>query len=57
MNHGAMLFKRPICGRIKKYNRWIKVDKKVKEEVEDYRGEVTIVAVRCPVCRVKKENI
>jgi len=48
------LFRCPVCGRIKKFNRWIKVDKKVKQEVEDYKGEVAIVPVKCPMCKVAK---
>ena len=30
------------------------MDKKVKKEVEDYKGEVAIVPVKCPVCKVNK---
>lgn len=48
-----MLFKCPDCGRIKKLNRWIKVDKQVKQEVEDYKGEVVIVLVKCPMCKIQ----
>jgi len=50
------LFRCPDCGRVKKFNRWIKVDEKVKKEVEGYKGEVAIVLVKCPMCKVKKEN-
>ena len=50
------MFRCPDCGRVKKFNRWIKVDEKVKKEVEGYKGEVAIVLVKCPMCKVKKEN-
>ena len=48
-----MLFKCPDCGRIKKLNRWIKVDKRVEQEVEEYRGEVATKLVKCPVCKIQ----
>lgn len=32
------------------------MDEKVKEEVEGYKGEVAMVPVKCPMCKVKKEN-
>ena len=49
-----MLFKCPVCGRIKKYQKWIKVDRKVQKEAEDYDGGICIMFVKCPVCKIDK---
>jgi len=51
-----MVFKCPDCGRIKYYNSWRKVDKAMQKEAERYEGEVAIIPVRCPMCRVKIPN-
>ena len=29
------------------------MDKRVKREVEDYEGEVVIVLVKCPMCKIQ----
>jgi hypothetical protein len=49
-----MVFLCPVCGRVKKYNRWKFPDKEYRDELERYKEEVSIVPVKCPVCRVMK---